>query len=399
MKAKTSSQAAINAVWTSEWKNSLGTADKNFFTQRLFLEGYPVFKKYIPPHVKKILDVGSGTGRYGLQFAKDFPDTHVTISDIVPESLELAKRIAGSSNLTNVSFERQDVNALSYQDESFDVVFCDAVIQHLPNVRNAMKEMRRVLKSDGVLIVSAVNAWNFHTLFKLLLKFFGQPYRYGYEKSYSRNELKNLFFSYHLETVALDGFYSAYGIYRLKSHLSVFAWIGKALNRVTGFFDMLSNRLVSRLFGFEVFIVGKKWNIKVKYSGTLTLPASEDERGGVLVSSKFNRHIPFPVKELYYITKFSPVKSVRGNHAHKTRAQAIFCLQGKFRLGLDDGEIYQKIWLRNPAYGVLLGPKLWHNMSRFSKDCVIMVLASDEHDEKDYLRSYEEFKEYIKRHP
>lgn len=395
MKTERVSQAAIDRIWASEWKQAHATDSRDFFSQRLFIEGYSVFKKYIPENVRRILDVGSGTGRYGLQLAKDFPNAHVVISDIVPESLELAEHIAREMGIRNVSFEKQDVNALSYPDESFDVVFCDAVIQHLPNVRNAMKEMRRVLKKDGVLIVSAVNTCGIHTLFKHFINLFGGGYRYGYEKSYTSKELNNLFFMYHIETIALDGFYPAYGMYRLKKHFSIAGFVGKLLNRLTKILDAVSDRFFSKAFGFEVFAVGRKWGINVQHSGALTLPIFEDTRGSILISSEFEKHIPFSVKRMYYITGFSKSKEARGNHAHKNINQAIFCLQGQFRLGLDDGTTYQKIWMRNPSYGVLLGPKLWHNMSRFSKDCVIMVLASDEYNEADYLRSYEEFKKYI----
>ena len=49
----------------------------------------------------------------------------------------------------------------------------------------------------------------------------------------------------------------------------------------------------------------------------------------------------------------------------------------------------------SPYYGVRLGAMLWHTMTNFSKDCVILVLAADYYKEKDYIRNYAEFKNLI----
>src|SRR3989344_5322610 len=181
-------QADVNVVWEKEWKG--GRPGKKALRQRLFVEGYPIFRKYFPTSPQKILDVGGGTGRYGIRLGQDFPGVTVYITDILPESLDVARSIAEEVGVTNVEMRQEDVNALGFPDDHFDVVFCDVVIQHLPNVTRAMKEMRRVLKRGGLLIVSVNNFWNPHTLYKL---FKGKSYYYGYEKSYTRRELRNLF--------------------------------------------------------------------------------------------------------------------------------------------------------------------------------------------------------------
>ena len=42
--------------------------------------------------------------------------------------------------------------------------------------------------------------------------------------------------------------------------------------------------------------------------------------------------------------------------------------------------------------GVDLPPMLWHEMHDFTGDCVLLVIASDEYDESDYIRDYHDFK-------
>ena len=50
-----------------------------------------------------------------------------------------------------------------------------------------------------------------------------------------------------------------------------------------------------------------------------------------------------------------------------------------------------EVRLDDPAIGLTLPPMVWHEMSDFSPDCVLMVLASAAYDEADYIRDYAEF--------
>ena len=137
--------------------------------------------------------------------------------------------------------------------------------------------------------------------------------------------------------------------------------------------------------------------IKVKNSGIIKLQFVDDFPDGILVIGEVKKNIPFEPKRIYYITNLSNPKAIRGKHAHKQLDQYIFCVSGTFRLSLDDGITRQNITLDSPYYGIRLGPMLWHTMSKFSRDCVILVVASDFFDEDDYIRNYKQFLEYAKK--
>lgn len=137
--------------------------------------------------------------------------------------------------------------------------------------------------------------------------------------------------------------------------------------------------------------------IKVKNSGIIQLQHFNDFPDGNLVIGEAEKNIPFRIKRFYFINDLFNKKSVRGKHAHKKLQQYIFCLSGKFILGLDDGTRKQEITMDSPYVGVKLGPMLWHTMKNFSNDCVILVIANDYYDEKDYIRDYTEFLSYIRR--
>lgn len=257
-KDSTAVQDEVNQVWATVWRESSTDEVGSFFKHRLFIEGYPVFKKYIPAGAKALLDAGGGSGRYGIAFARDFPTLQVTVSDILPEALDVGRRLAADIGVPSVKFEAGDLTSLHYRGGEFDVVFCDVVIQHIPGAQAAVREMYRVLKQGGILIISAVNVWNVHSLYKFALKICGRPYQYGYEKAYSRGGLKSLLEKSGFQVVARDGFYPAYGIYRLKDKSRIFGLVGKILNRLTKLIDPWTGRFISRFFGMEIICVGVK---------------------------------------------------------------------------------------------------------------------------------------------
>jgi len=135
--------------------------------------------------------------------------------------------------------------------------------------------------------------------------------------------------------------------------------------------------------------------IKVKNSGIIKLQFFNDFPDGNLVIGEAKKNVPFEIKRVYFINNLFNPKAIRGKHAHKRLKQIIFCLNGSFTLSLDDGTNKQKLIMNNPYYGVRLGPKLWHTMTKFSSDCVILVIANDYFKESDYIRNYDKFLKYI----
>jgi hypothetical protein len=135
--------------------------------------------------------------------------------------------------------------------------------------------------------------------------------------------------------------------------------------------------------------------IKVKNSGIIEIQSFNDFPDGFLTIGEAQKNIPFEIKRFYFINDLFNKKAVRGKHAHHKLEQYIFCVNGRFTLELDDGKNKQNILMDNPRYGVRLGRMLWHTMKKFSKDCVIAVVANMHFDEKDYIRDYEEFQRLV----
>jgi dTDP-4-dehydrorhamnose 3,5-epimerase-like enzyme len=119
-----------------------------------------------------------------------------------------------------------------------------------------------------------------------------------------------------------------------------------------------------------------------------------DDRGS-LIALESNKNIPFDIKRVYYI--FGTKENVqRGFHAHKQLKQVAVCLNGSCKILLDDGNEKKSVLLNKPEKGLIIREMIWREMYDFTKDCILIVLASELYDKNDYIRDYEEFIRYKK---
>jgi dTDP-4-dehydrorhamnose 3,5-epimerase-like enzyme len=114
-----------------------------------------------------------------------------------------------------------------------------------------------------------------------------------------------------------------------------------------------------------------------------------DDRGS-LISIESKIDIPFEIKRVYYI--FGNKNNVRrGFHAHKNLQQVLIAVSGSCKILLDNGQNREEILLDSPQKGLLIKNFMWREMFDFSANCVLLVLASEHYDEKDYIRDYNQF--------
>ena len=116
------------------------------------------------------------------------------------------------------------------------------------------------------------------------------------------------------------------------------------------------------------------------------------EKGNLTVVEN-GRTIPFEVNRVYYLYDI-PGGESRGAHAHKELKQLVIAASGSFDVVLDDGNVKRTITLNRPYQGLLIVPGIWRELINFSSGAVCLVLASHKYDEKDYIRDYENFKNY-----
>jgi len=102
-----------------------------------------------------VLEIGSGSGRYALQVAST-TGCRVLGVDINEPGVQNANQLAVAENLAErVKFEKCDASQpLRFSDASFDAVFSNDVLCHIPGRDKLLRELRRVLKPGGRLLFS-----------------------------------------------------------------------------------------------------------------------------------------------------------------------------------------------------------------------------------------------------
>jgi dTDP-4-dehydrorhamnose 3,5-epimerase-like enzyme len=121
----------------------------------------------------------------------------------------------------------------------------------------------------------------------------------------------------------------------------------------------------------------------------IALASCGDERGS-LVAIEGERTVPFAIERVYYVYATKPGVT-RGFHAHRALNQLAIAVAGSCTMMIDDGSARVEVRLDSPEVGLTLGSMVWREMSDFSPDCVLMVLADAPYDESDYIRDYDQF--------
>lgn len=100
---------------------------------------------------RKVLEIGTATGITALELAQ-LTGCSITAIDINEESIAEAKARSEHGKVSHlINFKKDDATNLSFEDESFDVVFCGNVTSLVSNREKALKEYARVLKPGGIL--------------------------------------------------------------------------------------------------------------------------------------------------------------------------------------------------------------------------------------------------------
>jgi len=126
----------------------------------------------------------------------------------------------------------------------------------------------------------------------------------------------------------------------------------------------------------------------------IAIPAHRDDLGALGVVER-DSPFPFEIKRVYFLYDV-PAEAVRGSHAHKDLRQLIIPLSGSLTVELDDGVTKQSFALTTPSIGLTVPPGYWRTLSHFSAGSTALVLASHEYDPSDYIRDYDEFREWAR---
>lgn len=143
-------------------------------------------------HGETLLEIGCGLGlELGYLGQHGFDVTGI---DLAPAAAELAGRHLNRLKVTGRTLV-QNVEMLEFPDHSFDAIYSSGVIQHTPNIYKAIKQMMRVLRPGGRMLIILYHR---HSWFYLLHKLAGTNIEFSDRdapiiNTYSRADLRGLF--------------------------------------------------------------------------------------------------------------------------------------------------------------------------------------------------------------
>jgi ubiquinone/menaquinone biosynthesis C-methylase UbiE len=106
-----------------------------------------------PAPGERVLEVGPGTGYYSLAVSAALDGGPLDIFDISQEFLDNVTRTARDRGIENITATQGDARALPYSDDRFDAAFLVAVLGEIPDQDAALRELARVLRPGGRLVV------------------------------------------------------------------------------------------------------------------------------------------------------------------------------------------------------------------------------------------------------
>jgi len=138
------------------------------FLRKIFYNAATLNRKNIQNFLKfndeaVLLDLGCDDGEFTVSLAEKLKCNTIHGVEIVPERIELSER-------KGIIVKNFDLNGrFEYNNESFDIIHANQVIEHIYNSDNFLSEIHRILKPGGFAIISTENASSWCNIFACLL--------------------------------------------------------------------------------------------------------------------------------------------------------------------------------------------------------------------------------------
>ena len=158
----------VTQTWYSD-KEKYSIQWFNELSQRRYQEIYEYKYKFaeFPYHGgEKVLDIGCGPGTDAVEYAKN--GSFVSAIDLNEEQINLTKKNFEVRKLKYENIMTASTDKLPFDDKIFDLIYCDGVLHHVPEIEKSINEIFRVLKDDGkALIILYRKGWKHY--FKRIL--------------------------------------------------------------------------------------------------------------------------------------------------------------------------------------------------------------------------------------
>lgn len=135
---------------------------QQMYQRAVALNADNIISLVLPNQIKNILDLGCGDGQWSLALAKKAGVKQIYGIEIIDEQIKKAKK--------NIKVIKSDLNAdFPFEDNSFDLIHANQVIEHIADLDHFVKEIYRVLRKGGYAIISTENQCSWHNIMAMIL--------------------------------------------------------------------------------------------------------------------------------------------------------------------------------------------------------------------------------------
>lgn len=143
------SKEELHAIWHQAPVDYYQKGVKNNILQKLWHSGkLSAVVSFAKEDPKKILDVGCASGWFLNELSKKFPNAKCFGIDPYKKAI-----IYGKKRYKKLTLVNADGHKIPFPDESFDLVICTEVLEHVLDPKGVIKEIKRVLKHDGIAVI------------------------------------------------------------------------------------------------------------------------------------------------------------------------------------------------------------------------------------------------------
>lgn len=196
----------MSIVWDDIWKRAAFPPRIHWYAED-FLQY--LIKWFSAKRHALFLEAGAGSGRFSYQLSQE--GCEVVALDLSRNSISLLQKLKNMSK-SFMHVIRADIRHMPFRDCVFDVVYNEGVVEHFQRPFCILNEMARVVQRLGVLIFSVPNTLSFHTPARFVATKLLGGWLYGFERSFSKSEVRSLLRLVELENVEVHGIGLFYGV-------------------------------------------------------------------------------------------------------------------------------------------------------------------------------------------
>ena len=167
---------AVKAQYSSSKGLNIRIAFHDLYSTNKYGYGNWLLSNYEIPEGAKVLELGCGSASMWVGHDDLIARCGtLMLTDLSEGMLSSAKQNIGERE--NVTYALTDIQDIPFDDGSFDVVIANSMLYHVPDLEKGIREVKRVLKNDGVFYCATYGEHNFTDVLAEWIDLDGESYR------------------------------------------------------------------------------------------------------------------------------------------------------------------------------------------------------------------------------